>query len=139
MYFRRWGNCCNPFENEIRKQAESNPLIYIHDVLPDLCQLMKQADLSIGAGGATTWEWMFMGVPSLIICTADNQLLTCEALYKEGLIEYAGHVNDIDIEDPQPIAVEDSAEKNSVIKAEIKKDAKPKDFSPKVATYKSDK
>jgi UDP-2,4-diacetamido-2,4,6-trideoxy-beta-L-altropyranose hydrolase len=90
---------CNPFENEIRKQAESNPLIYIHDVLPDLCQLMKQADLSIGAGGATTWERMFMGVPSLIICTADNQLLTCEALYKEGLIEYAGHVNDIDIED----------------------------------------
>ena len=66
----------------------------------------------------------------------ENEILN-EYYIPANLIPASG--NDIDIEDPQPIAVEDSAEKNSVIKAKIKKDAKPKDFSPKVATYKSDK
>ena len=47
--------------------------------------------------------------------------------------------SDIDFADPQPLASENNAEKNNVVNTEIKKDVKPKDFSTKVATYKSNK
>jgi len=56
---------------------------------------MTHADVAIGAGGATTWERMCMGLPALVICLADNQRSTCEALSAAGLIQYAGDVRTV--------------------------------------------
>lgn len=39
----------------------------------NIAELMVQADIAIGAAGATTWERCALGVPSIIIQTADNQ------------------------------------------------------------------
>jgi len=38
-----------------------------------LAELMAAADLSIGAGGSTTWERCSVGLPSLVFALADNQ------------------------------------------------------------------
>jgi UDP-2,4-diacetamido-2,4,6-trideoxy-beta-L-altropyranose hydrolase len=35
---------------------------------------MQEADLAIGAGGTTVWERAYMGLPSLVISLADNQI-----------------------------------------------------------------
>ncbi len=67
----------------------------IHTQLPDLSELMIKSDLAIGAGGATTWERCCLGLPSIVISTADNQLPACQALSAEGIIEYLGHINDV--------------------------------------------
>ena len=66
----------------------------------------------------------------------DNPILD-EYYIPANLIPASG--SDIDFADPQPLANENNAEKNNVVNTEIKKDVKPKDFSPKVATYKSNK
>jgi spore coat polysaccharide biosynthesis predicted glycosyltransferase SpsG len=57
---------------------------------------MMQANLAIGAGGATTWERMCLGLPSVVISNAENQRPTSEALARVGLIHYAGHFSDVD-------------------------------------------
>lgn len=40
----------------------------------NMAELMTSCDLAIGAGGATTWERCSLGVPSVLLLLADNQL-----------------------------------------------------------------
>lgn len=53
-------------------------------------QLMAQADLAIGAGGATTWERIFMKLPSIVIIVADNQKEVALDVEKLGVIKVIG-------------------------------------------------
>ncbi|PAW77385.1 MAG: UDP-2,4-diacetamido-2,4,6-trideoxy-beta-L-altropyranose hydrolase [Verrucomicrobia bacterium Tous-C9LFEB] len=47
-------------------------------------ELMAQADLAIAAGGSTSWELMYMGLPSLLVTLADNQKRVVEDLVSRG-------------------------------------------------------
>jgi len=66
--------------------------------LPDLADLMAKADLAIGAGGATTWERCCMGLPTIVISVAENQRAACEALSADKLIDYLGHIDQVNSE-----------------------------------------
>lgn len=63
----------------------------LYSNLPHLGNLMSQADIAIGSGGIATWERMFMGLPSIVISLADNQLAACHQLNEDGYIYYIGH------------------------------------------------
>jgi len=52
---------------------------------------MAEADVAIGAGGATTWERCCLGLPTLVVSIAENQRPACEALAAERVIAYLGH------------------------------------------------
>lgn len=67
----------------------------IHSQLPDLANLMAQADLAIGAGGATTWERCCLGLPSIVVSIADNQNPACVALADSNIIQYPGEAKNI--------------------------------------------
>ena len=67
--------------------------VTLHTSLPDLVGVMANADMAIGAGGATMWERCCMSLPSLVISIAENQRPACKALADENLIEYLGHVD----------------------------------------------
>lgn len=41
--------------------------------ISNIAEIMKDADLSIGAGGTATWERCYMGLPSLCVSIAKNQ------------------------------------------------------------------
>lgn len=56
--------------------------VRIHIDAPDMAELMAAADLAIGAAGATTFERCCLGLPSLIVIAADNQLQIAAALVK---------------------------------------------------------
>ncbi|MCP0914806.1 UDP-2,4-diacetamido-2,4,6-trideoxy-beta-L-altropyranose hydrolase [Legionella sp. 27cVA30] len=47
--------------------------------------LLTRADLSINAGGVSVLERLFINLPSLIICTAENQKQICHALQADNL------------------------------------------------------
>jgi len=61
----------------------------------DMAPRMLQADLGIGAGGATTWERCCMGLPALIVVTAENQLAATNTLHDEGAILNLGRFADL--------------------------------------------
>lgn len=72
--------------------------VTIHTQLPNLVDLMAIADLSIGAGGVTTWERCCMGLPSIVVSVADNQQQACEALAAKGLIQYLGSMHSVHVD-----------------------------------------
>ncbi|HEV3446653.1 MAG TPA: UDP-2,4-diacetamido-2,4,6-trideoxy-beta-L-altropyranose hydrolase [Gemmataceae bacterium] len=53
-------------------------------------ELMMWADMAVAAGGTTSWERAFFGLPGLVIILADNQRPVAEALDKEGLARNLG-------------------------------------------------
>jgi len=63
--------------------------------LDSLSDLMIQSDMSIGAGGSTTWERFAMGLPSIVISIAENQEESSRYLNHLGLIFYIGSSNSL--------------------------------------------
>lgn len=80
----------NVNRERLQAQASMRPDTTIHGPLPHLAGLMSEADLAIGAAGTTTWERMCLGIPSLVVSTAENQRPAAEALAQMGLIGYLG-------------------------------------------------
>jgi len=53
----------------------------------NMAELMLNADLSIGAGGSTSWERCTLGLPTLLFITADNQKDVAKNLEKVGAVK----------------------------------------------------
>lgn len=68
----------------IKDLVLNRPGTTLHRNLPTLAGLMMRADLMIGAGGATTWERMCLGLPSLVISVAENQDAPTRSLTTDG-------------------------------------------------------
>ncbi len=58
----------------------------VHVDSKDMANLMMVADISVGAGGTTSWERCCVGLPTLTIQTADNQKHVLRALKEAGAI-----------------------------------------------------
>lgn len=80
----------NAHRDAIHTQATGRLRTAVHEPRAHLADLMARADLALGAGGVATWERMCLGLPSLVVCIADNQRPTCETLSAEGFIQYVG-------------------------------------------------
>lgn len=62
-----------PHVKVMRRQAASLPQVTVHANVSNIIDLMRRADLAIGAGGMTSWERCAAGLPSLVVQIADNQ------------------------------------------------------------------
>ena len=76
----------SPHRQAVEELVARRPNTTLYDPLPSLAALITRADLAIGAGGTTTWERACLGLPSLVIAIAANQLETTEALGQEGCL-----------------------------------------------------
>ncbi len=63
----------------------------------DMPKLMGWADLAISAGGSTSWELSFFGVPSIYITIADNQANIVNTLSKHDIAVSAGRFDQLDV------------------------------------------
>jgi UDP-2,4-diacetamido-2,4,6-trideoxy-beta-L-altropyranose hydrolase len=70
----------------------------IHKPRPHLADLMVAADIAIGGGGATNWERMCLGLPSIVITLAENQTPISEILNRRGVLRLLGKLGDVSIE-----------------------------------------
>lgn len=52
----------------------ASPAVRLISFTKDMAKLMKSASIAIGAPGTTTWERACMGLPSILIPIAENQL-----------------------------------------------------------------
>ncbi len=59
----------------------------LHTSLPTLAGLIARADFAIGAGGTTTWERACLGLPSLVVPIAANQIPIAQGLKEHGHIQ----------------------------------------------------
>ena len=81
------------FKSGSTNQYDTN--IQFHESGDDFAKIMSNSDLAIGAGGTTTWERMCLGVPSVVVSIAENQVPTCEKLGREGFIRYLGPQSEV--------------------------------------------
>ncbi|AFY36531.1 pseudaminic acid biosynthesis-associated protein PseG [[Leptolyngbya] sp. PCC 7376] len=86
----------NSNRRQLEIQANKRGKVSIYGSRPHLADLMAQADLAIGAGGTTTWERCCLGLPTIVISVANNQLSTCKFLDQSRAILYAGLSSHID-------------------------------------------
>lgn len=84
------GSAC-PWINDIRAFAGEFPRpIRLIINAQNMAALMAEADLAIGAGGISAWERCCLGLPSLIIAIAENQLPGALALQALGAAQFLG-------------------------------------------------
>ena len=79
-----------PHHKEVEELVARRPHTTLHGPLPSLAGLIARADLALGAGGATTWERACLGLPSLVVAIAANQLPVAEALDQAGYLQLLG-------------------------------------------------
>jgi len=80
----------NPKRHEIKQVCDGKQNINFYCQVSNMAELMWKADLAIGAGGATTWERCFLGLPTLTTVIADNQLEATTLLNEQEVTLYVG-------------------------------------------------
>lgn len=82
----------------VEKLVDARPKTRLYSGLPSLAALMVRADLMLGAGGATTWERMCLGLNAIVTSVAENQDYVNQELLNEGLIHFLGRARDVSVE-----------------------------------------
>lgn len=83
-----------PWLDAVKTQAQQLPWSTEVKVdVSNMAELMANSDLCIGAAGSTTWERCCLGLPSIMIVTANNQIFAAELLKEK--ISIIKHMIDI--------------------------------------------
>lgn len=86
----------NPHYEEVQSAVRASRLpMRLDSNVTNMPDLMAWADVAVSAGGSTCWELAFMGVSSLIIPWASNQLPVAAALDDMGVFFNLGWYGDI--------------------------------------------
>jgi RimJ/RimL family protein N-acetyltransferase len=80
----------NPKRRAIEAACAGMPNTALHVQVEDMARRMGDANLFVGAGGTASWERCCVGLPALVMATADNQLEQCQALARAGAHLYLG-------------------------------------------------
>jgi UDP-2,4-diacetamido-2,4,6-trideoxy-beta-L-altropyranose hydrolase len=80
----------NPHADSISRLCLELPGAELQRGADHMADLMKRADLAIGAGGVMSWERCCLGLPTIAIGIADNQTGALTALAAAGAVAYMG-------------------------------------------------
>jgi spore coat polysaccharide biosynthesis predicted glycosyltransferase SpsG len=74
-----------PWIKDVQQQANEMPWITEVVVgINNMAELMANSDLAIGAAGSTSWERCCLGLPTVMICMAENQYVIAKDLHNLG-------------------------------------------------------
>ena len=91
----------SPHFSSVSSLISALPNATLHTFLPSLAALICRADLAIGACGSTTWERACLGLPTLAVTIAENQLPSALVLHDSGFIKLLGDFSTLNIENIQ--------------------------------------
>lgn len=87
----------NLHKKELAHFCKRYDFLTFHYQVNYLAELMYKADLSIGAGGTTTWERCMMGLPSIVWSLAENQVKICEHAERKKIVAYLGKKEEVGV------------------------------------------
>lgn len=87
----------NPSKDRIREICSTMSNAHYHCQVDNMAQLMVGADLAIGAGGSTMWERCYLGLPSITVVIADNQIEIAKTVAAQGAICNLGLPNEVNV------------------------------------------
>ena len=88
----------HPARRDVESLSDRHGYRY-HVQPPDVAELMAQADLAIGASGSTSWERCCLGVPTLCLTRAANQVAIAEGLAAAGAVVNLGDGAALSVDD----------------------------------------
>jgi UDP-2,4-diacetamido-2,4,6-trideoxy-beta-L-altropyranose hydrolase len=88
------------FQNtaEIERLKDSNTELIYYPNAAEMKKVMLESDIAISAGGQTLYELARIGVPTIGICIAENQLHNIEGWRNSGFLKYVGWYSDENLE-----------------------------------------
>lgn len=88
----------HPKPEVVKKMVSRRNRTKLYSNLPSLAALMVKADIMLGAGGATNWERMCLGLTSIVVSVAHNQDDINRDLADREVIHFLGKAENISIE-----------------------------------------
>lgn len=85
----------NPHADAVLELCRELPHATLHRGADNIAELMIRSDLAIGAGGVMSWERCCLGLPTIAMDIAANQVGALRALAAAGAIDYPGPVADV--------------------------------------------
>ncbi len=76
----------NPHRRAVKKLCDSLRWCTYHEQVSNIAELFMRADIGFGAGGSAVWEKCAVGLPTVAVCVADNQIGPMEELEHIGAI-----------------------------------------------------
>ena len=77
------------------KASKSTYNISVKVDVENMAEIMTDADVAIGAAGATTWERCCLGLPTIQIIVARNQQFLAETLARQGIVKLIKKIKEI--------------------------------------------
>ncbi|MGC8697050.1 MAG: UDP-2,4-diacetamido-2,4,6-trideoxy-beta-L-altropyranose hydrolase [Halothiobacillus sp.] len=94
-----------PHLSAVRAQAAALPWhTRVHTNIANMAELMAMSDVAIGAAGSTSWERCCLGLPSILVILAANQVAGGLALEQAGAARVIAHPDAIAAELPRLLA-----------------------------------
>ncbi|WP_025647162.1 MULTISPECIES: UDP-2,4-diacetamido-2,4,6-trideoxy-beta-L-altropyranose hydrolase [unclassified Psychrobacter] len=92
----------SPWIEAVKKKAEQLPWpTEVKTGVSNMAELMANSDLAIGAAGSTSWERCCLGLPTLMLVLAENQLLIAKNLEDAGAVSLVklnnGSITDLSV------------------------------------------
>lgn len=85
----------NPHREAIEQKFKGIPGLRFYGYVEDFGSLMLNCDFSIGAAGTTTWERCCLGLPTIALAVAENQLPICTSAGRAGVLMDMGWARDV--------------------------------------------
>jgi spore coat polysaccharide biosynthesis predicted glycosyltransferase SpsG len=81
----------------MRDLAARESRVLLHVSSRGMAELIRDADVAIGAGGMSALERCCLGLPSIVLCIAENQRANASALEKSGAVFVAESVSEVSL------------------------------------------
>jgi len=109
----------HPYTEDIKFLCESHNFI-CHVQTKEMAKLLVAADLGIGAGGITTYERLYLRLPSLLLPLSFNQIEPLMHMSEKGIVDLFSTQDDLKIKLIQKLSCENSSPPDCVENGKVK-------------------